>query len=141
MLTSIWRKLYEAGDLGLLAEFLAHAALSAPALEALSADPEVLRTGLDAVARSAAAGTPEQTELLGRIDVQADLAQITVPTLVIVTTADSLVPPPLQRELAAAIPGARTAEIATGHLPFAENPVIWLELMTTFLDRQSAPRP
>ncbi|WP_030234985.1 alpha/beta fold hydrolase [Streptomyces sp. NRRL S-455] len=56
-----------------------------------------------------------------------------MPTLVAVTTADSLISPALQRQLAAAIPTAETAELPTGHLPFAERPQEWLKLMTDFL--------
>ncbi|MGW4697316.1 alpha/beta fold hydrolase [Kitasatospora cineracea] len=67
-----------------------------------------------------------------RIDVRADLARVRAPALVITTTADPLVSPSLQRELADRIPGARTAQLPTGHLPFAERPEQWRTLITDF---------
>ncbi|WP_328551166.1 alpha/beta fold hydrolase [Streptomyces sp. NBC_00358] len=106
-------------------------ALSTPALNALTRDQ--LRAGADLLAEAIPPGTPEHTDLVRRIDVRDDLARITAPTLVISTTGDPLVSPALHRQLADQIPGARLAEIATGHLPFAERPKEWLELITTFL--------
>jgi pimeloyl-ACP methyl ester carboxylesterase len=66
--------------------------------------------------------------------VRAELADIRVPTLVISTTLDQLVTPSHHRKLADAIPGARFAELATGHLPFAERPGEWSALIREFLD-------
>ncbi|WP_329119473.1 alpha/beta fold hydrolase [Streptomyces sp. NBC_01465] len=128
---AIWRRLYEAGDHALLAEFLTYAAFGHETLNAIPAD--ALREAIELTAGSLPAGTPEQTELVGRIDVREDLAGISAPTLVITTTGDPLVPAALQRQLAAGIPGARTADIATGHLPFAERPEEWQKLIVDFL--------
>ncbi|MFD6419565.1 alpha/beta fold hydrolase [Streptomyces sp. NPDC060194] len=41
--------------------------------------------------------------------------------------------PSRHRGLAEGIPGARYAEIATGHLPFVERPEEWGRLMADFL--------
>ncbi|MFD9479165.1 MULTISPECIES: alpha/beta fold hydrolase [Streptomyces] len=54
------------------------------------------------------------------------------------TTADRLVPPALQREPADALPGARVAELPTGHLPFAERPAEWAPLVSGFLSESAA---
>ncbi|GAA4965113.1 alpha/beta fold hydrolase [Actinoplanes utahensis] len=127
----IWRELLVAGDLDRLAEYLSLVGLSEGALGALS--QRDLDTSLAAVAATVPPGTPEHLDLLDRIDVQDDLKHMNVPTLVISTTYDSLVTPELQRHLATAVPGARTAAIATGHLPFVERPDEWLTLHRRFL--------
>ncbi len=130
---SIWQQLYEAGRHTVLAAFLNLMALGEPALNALT--PAQVHTAVEQLAASLPAGTPGQVDLVRRIDVRDDLARITAPTLAIVTTADPLISPALQRELAAAVPTAEIAEIPTGHLPFAEQPEQWLKLISDFLDR------
>lgn len=52
---------------------------------------------------------------LGNHDARAFAGRIDVPTAVVVTTRDRLVRPKKQRQLARAIPGARTFEIAADH--------------------------
>ena len=127
----LWRDLHAAGDIYRLAQFLT---LVGSSTQALAAIPEAqLGQALKDFAAAIPAGTPEHTELVERIDVRADLAGITVPTLVIVTANDALVDPSLQRELAAAIPTAKTVDIPTGHLPMAERPEHWQQLITDFL--------
>ncbi|MFG1998118.1 alpha/beta fold hydrolase [Spirillospora sp. NPDC048911] len=131
LLTSIWSRLYASGDHSLLAEFLL---LQATGPDALASIPAAdLANVVNATAGSLPPGTPEHTEILPRVDVRADLARISVPTLVISTTEDRLVPPALHREVAAQISGARLAELETGHLPFAERPDAWAKLITGFL--------
>ena len=128
---STWRELYESGDLPLLAKFLTLVAFGRPFLEGL---PEQQRAAtLRGFVDTTPPGTPEHTDLVERIDVRDDLARLTIPTLVISTTADQLVSPDLQRQLAAGIPRARLIDIDTGHLPFAERPAEWRGLMTAFL--------
>jgi pimeloyl-ACP methyl ester carboxylesterase len=132
----LWSDLYEAGDAMRLAEFLTLAGFSA---EALDATPERdLRLAIEGLAGLIPAGTPEHVDLVRRADVRADLTWITAPTLVVSTTGDPLVSPHLHEELAARIPGARLARIATGHLPFAERPEEWLGLITGFLAEYGA---
>jgi pimeloyl-ACP methyl ester carboxylesterase len=132
----LWAQLYESGDTGLLSEFLTLVALST---EALQAAPERdLRRAIDGLAELIPAGTPEHVDLVRHADVRDDLAAVTAPTLVISTTGDPLVGPHLHEELAARIPGARLARIATGHLPFAERPQEWLGLITGFLAEHKA---
>ncbi|WP_067812526.1 alpha/beta fold hydrolase [Actinomadura kijaniata] len=132
-----WATLLEHEDRGRLADFLLPTALSPAALEALS--EEELRGALAGTAATVPPGTPEHVDLVGRVDVRGDLAGISVPTLVVVTTADRLVPPGAQRRLAAGIPGARVAELDTGHLPFAERPEEWRKLIADFLATADGP--
>jgi pimeloyl-ACP methyl ester carboxylesterase len=132
---SIWRELHESGDHLLLAKFLTLVAFSTPFLETLP--PEQLDAALQGLAETIPPGTPEHTDLVERIDVRDDLAAIRTPTLVISTTGDPLVSPDLHRRLAADIPGAQLVEIDSGHLPFAERPEEWQQLITTFLDKHS----
>lgn len=128
----VWRELLE-GDRELLARFLTLMATGAPALEALS--PDELEKAVAELAVSVPAGTPEQVDLVAGVDNRADLARITVPTLVVATTLDPLVSPALSRELAAGIPGAELVEVEAGHLVAAEAPQRWLDLVRAFLDR------
>lgn len=131
LFNSIWRRLYMSGDHSTLAEFGALMAFSTRTLDAMP------RERMDAVVQRIAggfpAGTPEQADLLDRIDVEDDLPRIRVPTLIVVTIGDRLVSPDLQRGLAAAIPGAAVAEIGTGHAPLGEAPGEWLDAMNAFL--------
>lgn len=71
-------------------------------------------------------GTAKQVELVRSVDTRAELASIAVPTLVIATTLDSLVPPRHSRELADGIPGAELVEIESGHGIGDEAPEAWL---------------
>ncbi|MFE1344285.1 alpha/beta fold hydrolase [Streptomyces sp. NPDC058757] len=127
---SLWRGLHETGRHRLLAEHLALNGLGDTFLDAT--DPDRLRAVLS-FAPAPPAGTPAHLELAGRIDVREDLGRIAVPTLVVVTAEDPLVSPARQRALAAAIPGARAAELATGHLPFWEDPEGWADTVGAFL--------
>jgi pimeloyl-ACP methyl ester carboxylesterase len=64
-----------------------------------------------------------QQAIMARPDSRAGLAAIGCPTLVLVGDADELTPPPLSREMAAAIPGARLVVVADcGHLSTLERP-------------------
>ncbi|MFI9045808.1 alpha/beta fold hydrolase [Streptomyces sp. NPDC053427] len=132
---SIWQQLYEAGQHAVLAAYLNLMALGEPALNALTRAQ--VHTAAEQLAPVLPAGTSEQVDLVRRIDVRGDLGRITAPTLAIVTTADPLISPSLQRELAAAIPAAEIAEIPTGHLPFAEQPEHWLKLISNFLEQNA----
>ncbi|MEE1784579.1 alpha/beta fold hydrolase [Streptomyces sp. SP17BM10] len=132
----VWGKLAATGDRRLVSEFLFPHALSPQAIEAMPA--EQLEQVITYAAADIADGTVEQADLAARIDVRDDLAGIRVPTLVISTTADHLVPPVLHRELAENIPGAQLAEIPTGHLPMVERPEEWQNLITDFLAKHSS---
>ncbi|MFI8368650.1 alpha/beta fold hydrolase [Streptomyces sp. NPDC085466] len=127
---SLWRGLYESGRHRLLAEHLALTGLGETFLE--RTDPARLRAML-MLAPAPPAGTPAHLELAGRIDVREDLGRLAVPALVVVTAEDPLVSPARQRALAAAVPDASTAELATGHLPFWEDPEGWADAVEGFL--------
>jgi 3-oxoadipate enol-lactonase len=136
LFNSIWRQLYESGAHALLAEFGALMAFSTQALNSLPA--ERLESTIQRIAGAFPPGTVEQADLLERVDVSEDLARVSVPTLVVITTGDSLVPPGTQRSLAARITGSRSVELDTGHAPFGESPQEWLNIITTFLKQEPA---
>ncbi len=78
-------------------------------------------------------GTDAQLALFDHIDVRADLARISVPTLVVSPLRDLLVTPLHSRELADGIPGARLAALDCGHAIAAEEPAAWAALIRDFL--------
>ncbi|MGW2642809.1 alpha/beta fold hydrolase [Streptomyces sp. NPDC001348] len=133
LVASVWHQLFESGQHSVLAEYLSLMTLSAAALNALA--PAQVQAAAEQLALAVPAGTGDQVDLVRRVDVRGDLVGIAVPTLVVVTTADPLVSPALQRELVAAIPAAEVAELPTGHLPFVERPEEWLKLISDFLAR------
>ncbi|WP_306366399.1 alpha/beta fold hydrolase [Nocardiopsis sp. CC223A] len=128
----VWRTLLD-GDRDTMARFTVSVGFGTPALEALDADG--LEEAVRGVAGSVPAGTPEQVELVARVDTRADLPGIAVPTLVVAAALDRLASPELSRALAAGIPGAELVEIASGHLVAAEAPEEWGEAVRGFLDR------
>jgi pimeloyl-ACP methyl ester carboxylesterase len=130
--TRTWRRLLDAGDPHRLATFLALIGAGASFLDRLAS--EELEATLDGIAATVPPGTPDHVDLVESVDVSADLARLDVPTLVISTTEDQLATPFHHRQLADGIPGAKFAEIATGHLPFTEGPQEWLGLIRSFLD-------
>ncbi|MFF5444858.1 alpha/beta fold hydrolase [Streptomyces sp. NPDC012888] len=131
LIAGVWSELAGRGENDLLARTLLPLALSKTVLEGLS--PEQLAAVVRDTAASLPPGGGDHAALVAGADLSADLARIGVPTLVVATTEDRLVPLPLQQELAAAVPGARYAELPTGHLPFAERPEEWLGLVREFL--------
>ncbi|MCX5375687.1 alpha/beta fold hydrolase [Streptomyces sp. NBC_00091] len=132
----MWSELGRRGENELLARLLVPLVLSEEQLEALS--PEQLEDLVRGAADTATPGGGDQAALIKGADLRAELARIGVPALVVETTGDRLVPPALQRELADALPGARRAELPTGHLPFAERPAEWASLVTEFLSELPA---
>jgi 3-oxoadipate enol-lactonase len=65
--------------------------------------------------RGSAEDVAEAGRELGRYDAREWLPQVDVPTAVVVTARDRLVPPAHQRELAALIPGATAIEVELDH--------------------------
>lgn len=79
------------------------------------------------------AGERAQLDLVDFPDRLADYRRITVPSLVIGFADDLMIPPPLSREVAEAIPGARYEEIAgCGHFGYLERPAAVNELLLGF---------
>ncbi|MFD9335620.1 alpha/beta fold hydrolase [Streptomyces sp. NPDC060028] len=131
LVADLWSGLAERGESELLARLLVPLAFSPAALEGLT--PEQVEQVVWETAGSIPPGSGDHVDLLKGADLRAELARIDVPALVVATTEDQLVPLALQRELADALPGARLAELPTGHLPFAERPAEWAALVTEFL--------
>lgn len=70
---------------------------------------------------------------VARANLASGLGDVAVPTLVVVGRRDATVPPREGRLAARAIPGARLAELAAGHLPLDETPAEALDLLAGFL--------
>jgi pimeloyl-ACP methyl ester carboxylesterase len=79
-----------------------------------------VRMGL---ALGAAGFVRQQIAIIGRIDSRPRLADIKVPTLVLVGDKDALTPPDRSEEMAAAIPDARLVVVPNcGHASTLEQP-------------------
>ncbi|CAB3805440.1 alpha/beta fold hydrolase [Pararobbsia alpina] len=78
-------------------------------------------------------GMARQVELDLTIDVRDQARRIVKPVLVIGCTHDYMVPAAHARQLAALIPGARYAEMETGHLAPLEQPARFIEIVSDFL--------
>ncbi|AGM09158.1 alpha/beta fold hydrolase [Amycolatopsis keratiniphila] len=126
----VWRELLR-GDRRLLAKFLTFAGTGEKQLNALT--PAELEAAIDGLVEFVPEGSPEHVDLVARIDTRAELAGISVPTLVVATALDRFVPPTHSRELAAGIPGAELVEIEAGHGIGAEAPGEWLGVIQKFL--------
>ncbi|GAA2380123.1 hypothetical protein GCM10010255_01410 [Streptomyces coeruleofuscus] len=92
---SVWHQLFASGQHTLLAEYLNLMGLGEAVLNALTPDQAHVRA--EQLATTLPSGTGDQLGLVRRVDVRADLAGISVPTLVVITTADPLISPALQR--------------------------------------------
>lgn len=83
--------------------------------------------GVDAFARQIDA-------IIGRVDSRPTLAEVTVPTLVIVGENDTLIPPDEAREIATGIKGAKLEILANcGHMTMVERPESVTKLLADFL--------
>ncbi|WP_309112321.1 alpha/beta hydrolase [Saccharothrix sp.] len=129
--TETWRRLLKGGDRMELAGFQMSVVLGEPFERAMPADQ---REGfLELMSLTVPPGTDEQLELVERVDVTDDLPRLDVPTLVVGTKHDRLITPSSTRALADAIPGARWAELDSGHAPSLEAPTEWIRLVQEFL--------
>lgn len=79
-------------------------------------------------------GITRQIDLDRRLDVSAQAQRIDRPTLVIGCTQDQMVPIEHSRALAAAIPGARYAELDSGHLAPFERPDEFVRMVLNFIE-------
>lgn len=70
---------------------------------------------------------------------ETKLASITTPTLVLVGEHDLSTPPDKGHAIAAAIPGAQVASLATAHLAHPEQPAAFVDLAVPFLLDQALP--
>ena len=130
-----WRELLD-GDRAALARYLMSTALGEPYLRRMTA--EQTDGFLELIALTVPPGSPEQVDLVLRVDLRDELPSVTVPTLVVGAKHDRLIAPGTTRELADLIPGARWAELDSGHSPAAEAPAEWVRLIEEFLDTADA---
>lgn len=128
--TETWRRLL-AGDRREMARFQMSVVLGEPFERAMPAEQ---REGfLELMSLTVPPGIDEQIDLVQRVDLSGDVGRVGVPTLVIGTKHDRLITPSSTRALADAIPGARWAELDSGHAPSLEAPTEWLRVIEEFL--------
>lgn len=130
----LWQSTLAAGDHDAFARVTLLAGFSTDFVQSLTA--EQLDQVLAQTAANIPGGTAAQAALVETIDTTADLAQVSVPTLVIGARGDKLVDVANSRQLAAAIPGAEYAEIEAGHVLMLEQPDRWHTAVLDFLHRQ-----
>ncbi|MFI5665076.1 alpha/beta fold hydrolase [Streptomyces sp. NPDC051684] len=79
-------------------------------------------------------GLLDHFDLVSRVDVRADLAKVSAPTLVVAPTGDRLVLPESSYRLAAGIPGARLIELPdAAHILSPPDRATWLRHVRDFL--------
>lgn len=127
----LWRRLF-ATDRPALAEHLMLTGFSPGYFDGRPA--RAIEQALANTVATLAPGFDRQCELDVRVDLTAVAPRISTPTLALVATHDQMVPPAHGRALAAAIPGARVAELPSGHLSLYEVPGAVVEQVLTFID-------
>lgn len=125
-----WRSLLD-GPRDAVARYLLSVMVSDRFHRALT--PEQADGLTELIGLSLPAGCADQLDLLLWIDVSADLAAITVPTLVLGMAGDRLVSGGSAKSLAAGLAGSRYAELDGGHLTALENPLVWAQAIQEFL--------
>ena len=130
---SLWRRLFDT-DRDVLARLGVLTGFSPAFLGGMT--PSELEEAIAEGARSMPPGMGRQADLDMRVDITAQLASISAPTLVIGQTRDHIVPVELSRALHAAIPGAGYAELDTGHLGLLEQPDLVAATIRKFLERK-----
>ncbi|MGQ4510743.1 alpha/beta fold hydrolase [Streptomyces sp. DW26H14] len=79
-------------------------------------------------------GILDHFDLVSRVDVRAELAQVSAPTLVVAPTGDRLVLPESSYRLAAGIQGAQLIELpGAAHVLNAADRATWLRHVRAFL--------
>ncbi len=87
----------------------------------------------DTLVRTDAAGYIASCDAVAAIDFRESNRRIARPVLVIAGSRDEATPIAMSREIAAAIPGARLAEIDAAHLSAVERPAEFAALVRGFL--------
>jgi pimeloyl-ACP methyl ester carboxylesterase len=90
--------------------------------EGMTLGKDVANWMISELMRSDPRAIAEAGREMARFDSRPWLAEIEAPIDVILPTRDHLVPPSFQRELAAAIPGARLFEVPGDHLAIGKEP-------------------
>lgn len=98
-----------------------------------AAEPGLTQVLIDMLRRTPDAGYSANCAALRDADYRPQVAAITAPTLVISSTHDLAATPAQGRELAAAIPGARYAELNTSHISNWEQPEAFTRAVVDFL--------
>jgi 3-oxoadipate enol-lactonase len=74
-------------------------------------------------------------DALATLDVRDQLKSVQVPVLVLVGEQDEATPPPMSRELAAGVPGAKLVELpGCAHVPQLQAPELFLSAIRPFID-------
>ncbi|MCJ7832695.1 MAG: alpha/beta hydrolase [Actinobacteria bacterium] len=110
---------------------------SPPPLISSEAPPSLVEEVRGIIAEQEATAIAAASEAMGdRPDSTADLAGITVPTLVITSTGDELIPAAITTLIADGIPGSMLETIpGAGHLSNMEEPARFNELLGAHLER------
>lgn len=75
-------------------------------------------------------------DALAGLDIRSAVASLRVPTLVMVGSGDEATPPPMARELAALVPGARLVELpGLAHVPQLQDTAAFVAAMGAFLEQ------
>ncbi|HET9692584.1 MAG TPA: alpha/beta hydrolase [Acidimicrobiales bacterium] len=99
-----------------------HAGALTRAIEARDPDPDRARWVISEQRRNDPGALVQAAAALNAFDARPWLAEVDVPTTVVVTARDETVSPGAQRRLAAAIAGAEVVSIPAGHRAAAESP-------------------
>jgi pimeloyl-ACP methyl ester carboxylesterase len=94
-------------------------------------DPPVREWVKSEIRRNSVASIAEAAAAIGQFNSAPWIGEVDVPTAVIVTTRDQLVPPHRQRKLANAIPGATVHEVDGDH---GACGLVWRQFVPTLVD-------
>ncbi|GEM30980.1 hypothetical protein NN3_19870 [Nocardia neocaledoniensis NBRC 108232] len=125
LVVATWRRLAASGDTRSLAAYLTLLGWSPGWLDTRS-DGEIGAL-VDTIGPALPAGADDQLDLLTRVDVRSELADIRVPTVVIAGAHDLVVSASHAIELASGIPNALLLELDSGHALASERPAEWAE--------------
>ncbi|NKY33731.1 alpha/beta hydrolase [Nocardia speluncae] len=131
LIVDTWRRLARADDQHTLAAYLLLIGWKAAWLDALSASELTALAGR--IPPHLPPGADAQLDLLARVDIRADLTEITVPVLLVAGAHDQVISATLTEQLAAGIPGAGLVVLDSGHALAAEQPAEWAGAIVEFL--------
>jgi 3-oxoadipate enol-lactonase len=99
-----------------------------------TAHPDLMRDRREAFLKTDPHLLQSACAQLAALDLRGELSRVTVPVLVLVGEHDEATPPPMSRELAAALPNARLRIISgCAHVPQLQSPEVFLEAIGDFL--------
>ena len=101
--------------------------------------PDLMRDRREAFLRTDTEVFQAACAALAELDLRPELARVKIPVLVLVGEHDEATPPPMSRELAAALPDARLKIIAgCAHVPQLQAPDVFLDAIGDFMPESSA---